>query len=122
MEILALVLWLILAPMGLVLLPVAVTAPGAAIAALAAMTGVVFAVLWIVLDAAEWTGWVQFGLAVAGMIGGGLAVSTLVDDRSISGSALEETGAAVLGLALPFYAVLILTTLLMATGAVDAVV
>ena len=121
MEYLALFLWLLIAGMGLVLLPLAITAPGAALAALAAMTGVVFAVLWIVLDAAEWTGWVQLGLAVAGTIGAGLAAAQLVDDRSFSGSALEETGAAVLGLSLPFYAVLILTTLLMATGAVDAV-
>ena len=122
MEFLALILWLTIAGMGLVLLPLAITVPGAGLAALAAMGGTAVCVLWIVLDAPEWTGWAQLGLAALGIVGGGLAAAQLVDARSISGSALEEAGAAVLGLALPFYAVLIAVTVLMSTGATDPVV
>jgi hypothetical protein len=122
MEFIALALWLLLGGLGMLLLPAAITAPGAAIAAIAAFTGVVIAILWIVLDAPEWTGWAQLGLALLGIVGATLATRTLVDDRNVTGSAVEEVGAAALGLVLPFYGALIAVTLLMAVGATDPVV
>ena len=121
-EILALVIWLLIAGLGLVLLPVAITAPGAGLAALAAFGGTAAAILWIVLGAPLWTGWVQFGLALLGSIGGGFAAGQLMDDRNATGSGVEEAGAAALGLALPFYGALMFVTLLLALGAVDPVV
>ena len=122
MEILALVIWLLVAGLGMVLLPVGITAPGAGLAALAAFGGVAAAILWIVLGAPLWTGWVQVGLALLGSIGGGFAAGQLMDDRNATGSGIEEAGAAALGLALPFYGTLLFVTFLLATGAVDPVV
>ena len=122
MEFLALLIWLLLAGLGMLLLPVAITMPGAGLAALAALAGTAVCVLWIALDAPGWTGWAQLGLAVLGIVGAGVAAGQIVDDRWITGSAIEEVGAAALGLALPFYGTLVVVTLLMATGATDPVV
>jgi len=122
MEFLALVLWLVLASIGLLLLPAALTAPTALVAAGAAGAGFVVCILWIVLGAPEWTKWTQLGLAVVGTISAGFAAQTLLDDRSITGSVAEEAAAGALGLLLPFYATTIAVTLLMATGATDPVV
>jgi hypothetical protein len=122
MEFLALVLWLTLASLGLLLLPAAFTAPGGVVAAMAAGAGFVVCILWIVLGAPSWTGWTQLGLAVVGTLGAGFAAATLVDDRAITGTAIEETAAGVAGLVLPFYFTTIAITLLMASGATDPVV
>ena len=122
MEFLALVTWLLLAGLGLVLLPLAITVPGSGLAALAAIGGTVVCILWLVLGAPAWTGWAQFGLALLGIVGAGLAAAQIVDDRSITGTSLEELGAAALGLALPFYGALALITLLMALAVTDPVV
>jgi hypothetical protein len=122
MEFLALVLWLTLAGIGMLVLPAAFTAPAGVVAAGAAGAGLVVCVLWIVLDAPGWTGWTQLGLAVLGTLGAGLAASVLVDDRAITGTVIEEAAAGALGLLIPFYAVTIAVTLLMATGATKPVV
>ena len=122
MEFLALLLWLLLASIGLALLPAVLTAPSAVIAAGAAGAGLVVCVLWIVLGAPEWTKWTQLGLAVVGIIGAGFAAQTLLDDRSITGSVGEEAAAGALGILIPFYATTIAVTLVMATGATDPVV
>lgn len=122
MEFLALLLWLTLASIGLLLLPAALTAPAAAVAAFAAGAGFVVCVLWIVLDAPAWTGWTQLGLAVLGTIGAGFAAQTLLDDRAITGSVAEEAAAGALGLLIPFFVTTIAITLLMASGATDPVV
>lgn len=122
MEFLALVIWLMLAGLALVLLPLALTVPGAGLAALAALGGVVVSILWIVLDAADWTGWTQLGLSVLGIAAGGLAAAQIMDDRVVTGSSHEEPGAAALGAALPLYGALVFVTSLMASGAIDPVV
>lgn len=122
MEFLALLIWLLLAGLGLILLPLAITVPGSGLAALAAFAGTAVAVLWIVLGAPAWTGWAQFGLSLLGILGGTLAAAQLLDERGITGAALEEHGAAALGLALPFYGALAFVTLLLATSAVEPVV
>jgi hypothetical protein len=122
MEFVALLIWLLLFAAGMVLLPLAITAPGAGIAALAAFGGTGMCILWIALGAPAWTGWAQLGLAVVGIVGAGVAAAQLVDERWISGSVLVEWGAASVGLQLPFYGALICVTLLMAVQVTDPVV
>jgi hypothetical protein len=122
MEFLALIIWLLLAGAGAAMLPAAFTAPIAAIAALAAITGLPICILWIVLDAPSWTGWVQVGCAAVGILAGGFAAAQLVDGDVISGTAAEELGAAALGVSLPIFGVVLFVTLCMAIGATDPVV
>lgn len=122
MEFLALLIWLLLAGIGVFVLPLAITVPGTGLAALAAFGGTAACILWIVLDAPSWTGWAQLGLAFLGIVGGGLGAAQLLDDRSGTGSAVEELGAAALGLQLPFYGAVACVTLLMALQATDPVV
>ena len=122
MDFLALLTWLLLAGLGLLLLPLAITVPGAGLTALAAFAGTAVCVLWIALGAPNWTGWAQLGLSLLGILGGGFAAAQLLDDREITGSRLEKHGAAALGLALPFYGALAFMTLLMALQVTDPVV
>lgn len=122
MEILALVIWLLLAGIGMVLLPLAIIVPGAGLAALCAFGGATVCILWFVLDAPGWTGWAQFGFAMLGIVGGTFAAAQLLDERAVTGSAYEEAGAAALGLQLPFYGAVAVVTLLMALAATDPIV
>lgn len=122
MEILALVIWLMLAGLGMVLAPFAFTTPGAGISALAAFGGATAGVLFIVLGAPLWTAWAQVGFALLGMVGATLAAAQLNDDRFTSGSVAEELQASAVGLQLPFYATVAFVTLLMALQATDPVV
>lgn len=122
MEFLALVIWLLLAGTAAVVAPFAVVSLGAGIAALAAFGGTAACVLYIVLDAPEWAGWVQFGLALLGIFGATLAAMWLSDDRVISGSAAEGLMAGAVGLQLPFFFAVTFVTMLIALQATDPVV
>jgi hypothetical protein len=95
---------------------------GAGIAALAAFGGTAASVLYIVLDAPEWAGWLQLGLAVLGIVGATLAAMWLSDDRVISGSAPEGLMAGAVGVQLPFYFTVTFVTLLIALEVTDPVV
>jgi hypothetical protein len=121
-EFLALLIWLLLAGAGTILAPFAVTTPGAGLSFLAAGGGLTVCVLYIVLDAPLWAGWVQLGLAALGILGAGLAAAQLLDDRVVSGSVGEEVQAGVVGLQLPFYFAVTFVTLLIALQATDPVV
>jgi hypothetical protein len=122
MEIFALVLWLLLGGLGTILAPAGLTNPGAGITALAAFGGAAASVLFIVLGAPVWAGWVQVGMAVLGIIGGTLAAAWLSNDNLITGSELEGVAAGVVGLALPFFCAALFVTLLIALQITDPVV
>ena len=122
MEFLALLIWLLLAGTGAILAPFAFTTPGAGIAALAAFGGTAACALFIVLDAPEWAGWAQLGLALLGILGATLAAAQLSDERVISGSVAEEVQAGVVGLALPFFCTVTFVTFLIALEITDPVV
>ena len=59
---------------------------------------------------------------LACIAGAGVAGRLLVDDTWIKGWTAEELGAAAIGFQLPFYAVLICVTLLMALQVTDPVI
>jgi hypothetical protein len=122
MEFLALLIWLLLAGMGVVFVPFVFTTPGAGLSLLAAGGGLTASVLYIVLDAPLWAGWVQLGMALLGILGAGLAAAQLSDERVISGSEGEALVAGVVGLQLPFYCAVTFVTLLIALQATDPVV
>jgi hypothetical protein len=123
MEILALAIWLLLGGLATVLAPFGITNPGAGLAALATFTGVAASVVFLVSGAPVWAAWVQFGMAVIGIIGGTLAVAWwLGDETHTTGSEFEGLAAGALGLALPFYGAVIFVTGLMAFQVTDPVV
>ena len=122
MEIFALVIWLMLGGLATVMLPAGLSNPGAGITALAAFGGVAASILFIVLGAPVWAGWVQVGMAVLGIVGGTFAVAWLSDDTVITGSEYEGLAAGALGLALPFYGAAVFVTLLIALQVTDPVV
>jgi hypothetical protein len=122
MEFLALAIWLLLAGTAAVVAPFAVVSLGAGISALAAFGGTAACVLYIVLDAPEWAGWVQLGLAVLGILGATLAAVWLSDDRVVSGSTAEGLMAGAVGVQLPFYCAVTFVALLIALEATDPVV
>ena len=122
MEFLALLTWLVLGTSALMLLPFAVTTPGAGLAALGALGGLAACVLFIVLGAPNWAGWTQLGMALLGIAGAALAAAWLCDARNASGSAAQEVQAAVVGLQLPFFGAVGVFSLLIAVQATDSVV
>jgi hypothetical protein len=122
MEFLALLIWLLLAGTALVVAPFGFISLGAGISALAALGGTTACVLFIVLGAPEWAGWLQVGLAVLGILGATLAAMWLSDDRAISGSIAEGLMAGAVGLQIPFYCTATFVTLLIALQATDPVV
>jgi hypothetical protein len=121
-EFVALLIWLLLAGTGVVLAPFAFTTPGAGLSFLAAGGGLTVCVVYIVLGAPLWAGWVQLGLALLGILGVGLAAAQLLDDRVISGSVGEEVQAGVVGLQLPIYCTVTFVALLVALQGTDPVV
>jgi hypothetical protein len=122
MEIFALFIWLMLGGLGTILAPAGLTNPGAGITALAAFGGAAACVLFIVLGAPLWAGWLQVGMAVLGLAGGTLAVVWLSNDSLITGSEFEGLAAGVVGLALPFFCAALFVTLLIALQITDPVV
>jgi hypothetical protein len=122
MEIFALFIWLMLGGLGTILAPAGLTNPGAGITALAAFGGAAACMLFIVLGAPLWAGWLQVGMAVLGLAGGTLAVVWLSNDSLITGSEFEGLAAGVVGLALPFFCAALFVTLLIALQITDPVV
>ena len=122
MEFLALLLWLLLAGTAAVVAPFGVVSLGAGLSALAAFGGTAACILYIVLDAPDWAGWLMLGLAVLGIVGATLAAAWLSDDRAITGSAFEGLMAGAVGVQLPLYFTVTFVTLLIALQATDPVV
>jgi hypothetical protein len=123
MEIFALVMWLLLGGLAMVVAPFGLTNPGAGIAALAAFGGAGASILFIVLGAPVWAGWVQFGMAVLGALGATLAVAWwLNDERHTTGSEFEGLAAGALGVQLPVYSTAVFVTALIAFQVTDPVV
>jgi hypothetical protein len=115
MEWVALMVWIVIA---LLALPVAFGAlsgaPGLALQAVAAIGGLVFVALFIVLDGPVWTGWMAVGLAVAGIVADLVGAERLLsDDRPVSAGlqGMEELEAGILGVQLPLFGVALLCSL-----------
>jgi hypothetical protein len=115
MEWVALMVWIVIA---LLAMPVALGAlsgaPGLALQAVAAIGGLVFVALFIVLDGPLWTGWMAVGLAVLGIVTGLWGAERLLsDDRSVSADlqGIEELEAGILGVQLPLFGVALLCSL-----------
>jgi hypothetical protein len=115
MEWVALMVWIVIA---LLALPVAFGAlsgaPGLALQAVAAIGGLVFVALFIILDGPRWTGWMAVGLAVVGIVAGLSGAERLLsDDRPASADlqGMEELEAGLLGVQLPLYGVVLLCSL-----------
>ena len=122
MEFLALAIWLILAGTGAILGPFAASTPAVGLVALGGLGGLAASVLFIVLDAAIWTAWVQVGMAVLGLLGIGFSVAQLTNDQVISGTVAEEIQASIVGLDLFVYFTVLFVALLVATGGVEPVI
>jgi len=115
MEWVALMVWILIA---LLAMPVALGAlsgaPGLALQAVAAIGGLVFCALFIILDGPRWTGWLAVGLAVAGIIADLWGTEHLLsDDRPVSADLqpVEELEAGILGVQLPLFGVALLCSL-----------
>ena len=122
MEFLALLTWLLLAGTGLILLPAAIAVPGSGVEGLAALGGLAACILFMTLGAPDWAAWAQVGMAIVGILGGALAARWLCDDELISGTRGEVLQAEALGLALPFFGVVLFLSLLLAVHVVEPVV
>jgi hypothetical protein len=122
MEWVALMVWIVIA---LLAMPVALGAlsgaPGLGLQAVAAIGGVVFCALFIVLDGPQWTGWVAVGLAVLGIVADLWGAEHLLsDDRAVSADLqdVEELEAGILGVQLPLFGVALLCSLPLAIDVV----
>lgn len=115
MEWVALMVWIVIA---LLAMPVALGAlsgaPGLALQAVAAIGGLAFVALFIILDGPLWAGWLAVGLAVLGIVADLWGAERLLsDDRSVSADlqAAEELEAGLLGVQLPLFGVALLCSL-----------
>jgi len=122
MEFLALLTWLLLAGLGVVLLPFALATPGAGLAGLGGLGGLSASILFIVLGAPDWAAWAQVGMATLGIGGASIADMWLSDDKVISGTRAEVIQAGVVGLQLPFFGVVMFISLLIALHATEPVI
>ena len=122
MEFLAVLTWLLLAGTGMILLPFAITTPGAGLTGLAGLGGLSAGVLFIALGAPDWAAWVQVGMAMLGLVAGSLSAAWLCDDRFSSGTGAEVLQAGTVGLQLPFFAGVLFISLLIAVHATESVV
>jgi hypothetical protein len=125
MEWVSLMVWIVIA---LLALPVAFGAlsgaPGLALQAVAAIGGVVFVALFIILDGPQWAGWMVVGLALAGIVGDLWGAEHLLsDNRSVSADlqGVEELEAGLLGVQLPLFGVALLCSLCLGVGSVTVV-
>jgi hypothetical protein len=112
MEFIALLTWLLLAGTGLILLPAAITTPGAGLVGLAGLGGLTGCILFLALGAPGWAAWVQVGMATLGLFAGPLAARRFCGDRFASGTGTEVFQAGTLGLDLPFFGVALFVSLL----------
>jgi hypothetical protein len=75
-----------------------------------------------VLGSQDWAGWAQVGMATLGIGGAAIAATWLCDDKFISGTTAEVRQAGVIGLQLPFFAVAMFISLLIALHATEPVI
>jgi hypothetical protein len=115
MEWVALVVWIVVAMLAL---PVAAGALsgsiGLGLQAVAAIGGLVFCALFIILDGPLWTGWLAVGMAVLGIVTDVWGADTLLSaERRVSADlqGLEELEAGLLGVQLPLFGVALLCSL-----------
>jgi hypothetical protein len=115
MEWVALLVWITVA---LLALPVAAGAlsgaPGLGMQAVAAIGGLVFCALFIILDGPLWTGWLAVGMAVVGIVTDVWGAETLLSgERAVSAGLqdMEELEAGLLGVQLPLFGVALLCSL-----------
>jgi hypothetical protein len=115
MEWVALMVWIVIA---LLAMPVALGAlsgaPGLGLQAVAAIGGLVFVALFIILDGPLWAGWLAVALAVVGIVADLWGAERLLsDDRSVSADlqGIEELEAGILGVQLPLFGVALLCSL-----------
>jgi hypothetical protein len=115
MEWVALMVWIIVVMLAL---PIAAGSlsgsPGLGLQAVAAIGGLVFCALFIILDGPVWTGWVAFGMAVLGVVADTWGADTLLSgERAVSADlqGAEELAAGLLGVQLPLFGVALLCTL-----------
>jgi hypothetical protein len=111
----ALTVWIVVAMLSL---PVALGAlsgaPGLALQAVAAMGGLVFVALFIILDGPLWAGWLAVGLAVVALVADLWGAEHLLSDtRPVSADlqGVEELAAGLLGALLPMLGVALLCSL-----------
>jgi hypothetical protein len=115
MEWVALMVWIIVA---LLALPVAAGALsgsiGLGLQAVAAIGGLVFCALFIILDGPLWTGWLAVGMAGLGIVTDVWGADTLLSgERTVTADLqdLEELEAGLLGVQLPLFGVALLCSL-----------
>lgn len=115
MEWVALLVWITVASLAL---PVAAGAlsgvPGLGMQAVAAIGGLVFCALFIILDGPLWTGWLAVGMAVVGIMTDLWGAETLLSgERVVSADlqGMEELEAGLLGVQLPLFGVALLCSL-----------
>jgi hypothetical protein len=115
MEWLALMVWIVIA---LLALPVALGALSGALGlglqAVAAIGGLVFVALFIILDGPLWAGWLAVAMAAAGVIADLWGAEALLSDsRGVSAELqdAEELEAGLLGVQLPLFIVALLCSI-----------
>jgi hypothetical protein len=115
MEWLALIVWVLIA---LLALPVAAGAlsgaPGLGLQAVAAVGGVVFCALFIILDGPLWAGWLAVAMAVVALVADLWGAEALLSEGRSVGADLqgaEELEAGLLGVQVPLLVVALLCSL-----------
>jgi hypothetical protein len=115
MEWVALMVWIVVAMLAL---PVAAGAlsgvPGLGLQAVAAIGGLVFCALFIILGGPLWTGWLAVGMAVIAIVTDLWGADTLLSgERAVSADrqGTDELSAGLLGVQLPLLGVALLCSL-----------
>jgi hypothetical protein len=120
MEWLALCVWILIA---LLALPVALGALSGALGlglqAVAAIGGVVFCALFILLDGPEWAGWLAVGMAGLGVVTDLWGAERLLSDERPAVAGLqdvEELEAGILGVQIPLFGVALILSVCLGLG------
>jgi hypothetical protein len=115
MEWVALLVWIVVVMLALPVAAGALSgAPGLGVQAVAAIGGLVFCALFIILDGPLWTGWLAVGMAVLGIVTDVWGAETLLsEERAVSADlqGIEELEAGLLGVQLPLLGVALLCSL-----------
>lgn len=122
MEWVALMVWIVIV---LLAMPVAAGSlsgvPGLGLQVVAAIGGVVFCALFIILDGPLWTGWLAVAMACAGVVADIWGAEALLSDAHPVSAGLqpaEELEAGLLGVQLPLFGVALLCSLCLAVNLV----
>jgi hypothetical protein len=121
MEWVSLILWGVIALVGLPLGLAAIAQPLLAVQAIAVLGGLAVSVLWVFGVGDEGTAWVSFACAVIATLALSISAAWVVDgEREVTmvGQTGEEIVASLVGLELPLVAVAGLLMLLLAAGGV----